>query len=1846
MDPNENPEVENNQPNRSNAALDAAKQQGKKAVEKMAKEGLKKGTQKVAGHAAGNAAAGAFSSVLAALLPYILIAVVVILIIIMIIGIIAFLVTMPGMMSEKLKSFGESIATGIRSVFFESGTVSIKNEEIVELAQYINSMEYDLLGYGFVTPKKGSKDIALAEELENTYTREEFEYDSDGKTKQGVKYLNYNGLFYDKDGVLYNGSTGKPVNENKSGNYTKYGIYYNNNGEITDLSGVNTSYLKTYALSDKRIFILRNKNSDLIKDIVKVLTSFIPKENYNSWANGLVCLYNAKDSLASGEYVKSITKVSSWGDAFEFMDNGNFKVKKGLTNNQMEYSTEGWVARYGLSQDFLISLHLATLSPELVQTIAQSYDTEIQVYLNEITRATAEAKLIDTSSSLINTHENALTIHDFKNRFKDIGLNVDDKSLTDLAIDVDAWYISKKEARNFYKETKMHSPTTCTHGYDVLPDHIINDLNTQGGNSSNEPNVLGWNINEMEKLISDTDPTWVSYNVINTVEKFVKNLKDNNIYGFSQDDYNAVMEIISDNENCAMENAYSDLYPYNPINDYNSNKPGIDISVDENFAFNRKGLNLNEFLTNNIETEYRFQIYNNENGPIFNYYTNADTLTKYRFGCTCAFEYGKIELTEDGQQVKFGIVGDHSNFCTCSFCQRFWNKYFSMCIRFNESSDIIEEYIDASGKEYNGTDNIMISDIYTWDYTNSSGESISYNLSFYTKNNDNDIYIAITRSWTDQEAADAKAKYKASEDTCSSTNTKNICVQCRKHVKNIVKTLKYINDEDYSVYLPYIARVIDSWFRDTYFIIPNKTDEAINAAMSDHGYSSSELVGQDISIIENDSIFLEETGELWTKYLMNPDGDYALFILNTTGELLKSTDDVKNYLDKLESSRGLTAEDRKLLEDKFVDFNEYSEVHDNEKTSGFGRWKGEDRRFNEDEKEIAEELLEKYSISLVKIPISKKVSKLEGYSGSGDIAWSAYNTNKNTGKVWQEIEVSSSSPKAMRKVVDNYNKEKGELKLVVGLDGVYDIVQTQDAQRGITNSKIKYLFKNKKYYKYDGTVERSYAIYNDWQSCINSMNLTDAFKNAPATYLNALGKNTIKQLFRPTLFSYWNAIDSLSDQLSNLKETALNTYIDAFYYQADSTTVSNLKTKLFEAGSNFKFARDFNGDDIAEVASLDCKIGDIVSFDSKTLKITENTKLTNDPRNPDLISNIDLNNESLAAFSILENTKTLDADYAYRDLKELFCELDYFDKEDLTEPAKDVLEWILPDTGSQGWPVRTYDKLNEYGSLIHSSAMYKNLIEIDESISKVENNTQQSENDTAESTTTIFEGYEKAQPVVSPATAKILEIGTVEVTNENTKTILDRYYVSSGKTSEGQSNTSENSENNSQTSITPNQHQELQEMVQSLEDDTNNPLGKTYTTGYIKLEVIGSETLNKFKLLFEEKDKEIYNGLNAFYSEYYNETNKKSICDSYIIYIEGVDLTGNLEKDSSIGTIDDTILGKIYSTYSLSSNKSLLSSISDYEITNDGQTKSLIEEDTQENPSLGPEIKINEKDYYINYYTGKKVPDYYPNGAKEIIIKKEDQKDYFPTLVKIANKENNTTDIYLKAGTLIGLTGESNIKIIIKDKENAVVENVENYLEIEKNNLSNSSINSNGTGAAQLAALTTSSSVSDITKAIIDYFMDNGYTFEAACGVVGNIYQESRFDYKAGSGYHGLFQIKRSVWDTYGLLWLNEKQISDSIEAQCRFIVESNYIKDLGREPSWGTLAEMQSLTNEKDAADYWCVFIEGCWGGKAIPENRSYYGPLHSSNSNAKYYQELGKRKEFAEKAKKIYLGEIERYE
>ena len=57
-------------------------------------------------------------------------------------------------------------------------------------------------------------------------------------------------------------------------------------------------------------------------------------------------------------------------------------------------------------------------------------------------------------------------------------------------------------------------------------------------------------------------------------------------------------------------------------------------------------------------------------------------------------------------------------------------------------------------------------------------------------------------------------------------------------------------------------------------------------------------------------------------------------------------------------------------------------------------------------------------------------------------------------------------------------------------------------------------------------------------------------------------------------------------------------------------------------------------------------------------------------------STVTLEQDALNAFSILENTHTLDADYIYRDFKELVVELGYYTKEEFKRFIEDAKVYI------------------------------------------------------------------------------------------------------------------------------------------------------------------------------------------------------------------------------------------------------------------------------------------------------------------------------------------------------------------------------------------------------------------------------------------------------------------------------------------------------------------------------------------------------------------------------------------
>lgn len=162
-------------------------------------------------------------------------------------------------------------------------------------------------------------------------------------------------------------------------------------------------------------------------------------------------------------------------------------------------------------------------------------------------------------------------------------------------------------------------------------------------------------------------------------------------------------------------------------------------------------------------------------------------------------------------------------------------------------------------------------------------------------------------------------------------------------------------------------------------------------------------------------------------------------------------------------------------------------------------------------------------------------------------------------------------------------------------------------------------------------------------------------------------------------------------------------FINNKYYQYDGTVAK--ADKIIEDRNKHK-------NDIRKILSYNTKEGEIVTAEIKSdnyvLGQDFNTSFETfisegDPRDESLLGKVSISKDSLTAFAMLENTHTLDADYIYKDFKELIVELNYFDKEDLSDRISEVMTWPLPETGFAGWPVRKYEKSEVYyGTLINS----------------------------------------------------------------------------------------------------------------------------------------------------------------------------------------------------------------------------------------------------------------------------------------------------------------------------------------------------------------------------------------------------------------------------------------------------------------------------------------------------------------------------------------------------------------
>lgn len=287
------------------------------------------------GVAAGGAAAGGAAVGGAAIAVPLLIVLVIILIIIILIGVAGFFTTMPQFLWNKLKKLALGIWDGVQGYVIGMDESLVNKDDVIGVAQYLYDMGYDLVGMGF------------AESVEI----------------YGQK---------DKNGNII------PV----TGDHVK-----------NEIKKVDAPFLRAYLVAENRTYLINNFTYNLKDFVNSFFDGSFFDEGFDSWGTGLIDLDSnlLKDirmpitALRVGEFnlgellegVKveretNTLRIRRWNLELDFWN----------THRDYTYfSLAGWAGRYGKPFELMLTVHLATMAPDLAKEIALNKDLDAKVHV-------------------------------------------------------------------------------------------------------------------------------------------------------------------------------------------------------------------------------------------------------------------------------------------------------------------------------------------------------------------------------------------------------------------------------------------------------------------------------------------------------------------------------------------------------------------------------------------------------------------------------------------------------------------------------------------------------------------------------------------------------------------------------------------------------------------------------------------------------------------------------------------------------------------------------------------------------------------------------------------------------------------------------------------------------------------------------------------------------------------------------------------------------------------------------------------------------------------------------------------------------------------------------------------------------------------------------------------------------------------------------------------------------------------------------------------------------------------------------------------------------------------------
>ena len=306
------------------AGKEGAKQAGKEGAKQAGKEGAKQAAKEGAKAAAKAGTKVAAKAGIAAS-PPVLIVILVIVAIILLIGIISFFSIMGDMIIGKLKNFLQGVWDALQTVTTgDQAYANINDEHVKNAASYLEQMGYDLVGMGFVKT----------------------EYNTTNKN-EGEAWNKW----YNENGELI---------EEKSASNKKEDLIEREEDTTEDESEGEKSG------AEQKDPIKKIKSEPIRKYLVAALRSYI-----NGAYGGMVV---QEGHEADGLWNTVFDKI-----AFNSKEH-TLTVTKGDTH--IKVNLESWTAKYGMSFEFLVCLHLGTLAPEFVMDLAGDADNRVKVVVN------------------------------------------------------------------------------------------------------------------------------------------------------------------------------------------------------------------------------------------------------------------------------------------------------------------------------------------------------------------------------------------------------------------------------------------------------------------------------------------------------------------------------------------------------------------------------------------------------------------------------------------------------------------------------------------------------------------------------------------------------------------------------------------------------------------------------------------------------------------------------------------------------------------------------------------------------------------------------------------------------------------------------------------------------------------------------------------------------------------------------------------------------------------------------------------------------------------------------------------------------------------------------------------------------------------------------------------------------------------------------------------------------------------------------------------------------------------------------------------------------------------------